>query len=921
MAGEPTIEPTIETVLAEADWLRRLARSLTRDAHRAEDCAQETLAAALEREPPARPRAWLARVLRNRLRQDARARARRERHEAAVLPGEPAPSAHDLCARLELQRLVLEAVQALEEPYRATLVARFLDGLPPRAIARRQGVPVKTVGTRIERGLARLRARLDGRCGGRERWVQALLPFAGPWWSPEGLIGGLEMATKAKVAAGIALAVGALWIGGLALGPLRGAGERSAARPGVEPVPAAGPRDAADRAVVPLVAPQGESSAGRARSASVPAVETPSTPPSIAPPIPTTALLAVHVVKRRTGLAPSSARLTVTDASPEEERAEDPLQEVPHRLAEARIDPRGQARLEVPAGMPLWLAVDPPGREQLGPDEWEKLRRTAVPLEPLDPGEERHVRVELEHGSDRVLLGQVVAAEDGRPLPGAEITSDDVPRIGLTSDAQGRFELAYSSWAPPPHLHVFHAGYSGVRLRPQWLDQAPGVPVVVALEREATVVARVTGAEGRALALAARGELLRAARVELDALGRGELGVPAGTRLDLELRAGEELLWRSREPWTLAPGERRELVVPLGAGTLVLGTLRDAEGRPLADRQVLAVPAHEDGTVEGRTRYLDEDAGDALAARTDAGGRFELASVPAGGWWLGPSTDEPWWQARERDEQALAPSFVGLELAPGESVRRVELVAHLGLWIEGRVEDEDGRGQARAVVRGGQARSNGDLQALTDDAGGFRLGPLVPGEHHLQAIGGDGVLGWPGARVTAPAGARDVLLVLAIVHSIGGRVVDREGRGLDAHVHLLRRNGSLGQSTSQREPGAFRFVGLEPGTYSVQAEGPDGRVAVREVVLEEGGRVADVRLVLEEGTRVGVRHALERAVRCGIFADGVLAADATLRPGQENFETVPAGRLRVELYSGDELLAVRELVGRAGRVETVSFEE
>jgi len=917
MAGEPTIE----AVLAEADWLRRLARSLTRDAHRAEDCAQETLAAALEREPPARPRAWLARVLRNRLRQDARARARRERHEGAVPAGEPAPSAHDLSARLELQRLVLEAVQALEEPYRATLVARFLDGLPPRAIARRQGVPVKTVGTRIERGLARLRARLDGRCGGRERWVQALLPFAGPWWSaPEGLIGGMEMATKAKVAAGIALAAGALWIGGRALGPLRGGGERSAARPGVMPAPAAGQPEAADRAPAPLLAPQGESSAG-ARSASVPVVETPSATPSVAPATPATALLAVQVVKRRTGLAPSSARLTVTDASPEEEREEDPLQEAPHRLAEGRIDPRGRASLAVPAGIPLWLAVDPPGRVQLGPKEWEKLRRTAVPLEPLDPGEERHVRVELEHGSDRVLLGQVVAAEDGRPLPGAEITGDDVPRIALASDAQGRFELAYSSWAPPPHLHVSHAGYSGVRLRPQWLDQVPGVPVVVALEREATIVARVTGAKGQALELAARGELLRAARVELDALGRGELAVPAGTRLDLELRTDEELLWRSREPWTLAPGERRELVLPLGTGALVLGTLRDAEGRPLADRQVLAVPARADETVEGRMRYLVEGAGAALAARTDAGGRFELSSVPAGGWWLGPSTDEPWWQARERDEQACAPSFVGLELAPGESVRRVALVAHLGLWIEGRVEDEDGRGLARAVVRAGLAGGNSDLQALTDDAGGFRFGPLLPGEHHLHALGGDGVLGWPSAEVTAPAGARDVRLVLAIVHSIGGRVVDREGRGLDAHVHLLRRNGSLGQGTSQREPGAFRFVGLEPGTYSVQAEGADGRVAVREVVLAEGGRVADVHLVLEEGTRVGVRHALERAVRCGIFADGVLAADATLRPGQENFETVPAGRLRVELYSGDELLAVRELIGRAGRVETVVFEE
>ncbi|HEX6884438.1 MAG TPA: sigma-70 family RNA polymerase sigma factor [Planctomycetota bacterium] len=916
MAGERTIE----AVLAEADWLRRLARSLTRDAHRAEDCAQETLASALDREPPVRPRAWLARVLRNRLRQDARARARRAHHEGGVPAGEPAPSAHDLSARLELQRLVLEAVQALEEPYRAAIVARFLDGLPPRAIARRAGVPVKTVGTRLERGLAKLRARLDGRCGGRAAWLQALLPFAQPWWSPAGLIGGVDMATKTKVAAGIALAVGALWVGGRTLGPPREGAPRSA-RGGAVPAASAAQVGSPGGTLgsAPLATPPDVASAGHARSAPAPAVATPPAPSAMASAA--LARLAVRVVKRRTGLAPSSARLTVTDGSPREEDEEDPLREDPRRLAEGRTDPGGQASLVVPAGMPLWLSVDPPGREQLGPDEWEKLRRTAVPLEPLEPGEERALHVELEHGSDRVLLGQVVAAEDGRPLPGARVQSDDTPRHELASDAQGRFELAYSSWAPPPHLYVFHPGYSAARLRPQWLDQVPGVPVVVALTREATVVARVTDAGAGPLELAARGEPLLAARVELDARGQGELGVPAETPLELELRAGETLLWRAREPWTLAPGERRELVVALGSGALVLGTLRDPQGRPLADRQVLAVPARGDGTVAGQTRYLVEDAGDALSARTDSVGRFELPSVPAGGWWLGPSTDQPWWQARERDEEALAPSFVGLELAPGDAVRRVELVAHLGLWIEGRVEDEDRRGLARAHVRGGLIGGDGDQQALTDDTGAFRLGPLVPGEHHLQALGGDGVLGWPGAKVIAPAGARDVLLVLPTVHSIGGRVVDREGRGVDAHVHLLRRNGSLGQSTSQSEPGAFRFVGLEPGIYSVQAEGADGRVAVREVVLAEGGRVADVALVLEEGTRIGVRHALARSVRCGIFADGVLAADATLRPGAENFETVPAGRLRVELYAGEELLAVRELVGRAGRVESVAFEE
>ena len=51
-------------------------------------------------------------------------------------------------ARLELQRNVVEAVLALDEPYRGVIVHRYFDGLSIKAIARRLGVPVETVRTR-----------------------------------------------------------------------------------------------------------------------------------------------------------------------------------------------------------------------------------------------------------------------------------------------------------------------------------------------------------------------------------------------------------------------------------------------------------------------------------------------------------------------------------------------------------------------------------------------------------------------------------------------------------------------------------------------------------------------------------------------------------------------------------------------------
>ena len=55
---------------------------------------------------------------------------------------------------------------------------RFLRGQTPRQIGRALDVPVKTMHTRIERGLAQLRGKLDREFGGdRGAWVVAFAPL------------------------------------------------------------------------------------------------------------------------------------------------------------------------------------------------------------------------------------------------------------------------------------------------------------------------------------------------------------------------------------------------------------------------------------------------------------------------------------------------------------------------------------------------------------------------------------------------------------------------------------------------------------------------------------------------------------------------------------------------------------------------
>lgn len=170
--------PSLDTLLAQGAWLRNLARRLASGAD-ADDVAQETWRAAIESPPdPDRPlRPWLAQVLRNTVRTAFRRSGRRRARERAVSAIEPAPpTAEDALARAQLHQRLAQLVAELDDPYRATVVARFYEGLEAAEIARRSGVPAGTVRWRLSEGIRRLRAGLDEAHGGdRRRWSALLL--------------------------------------------------------------------------------------------------------------------------------------------------------------------------------------------------------------------------------------------------------------------------------------------------------------------------------------------------------------------------------------------------------------------------------------------------------------------------------------------------------------------------------------------------------------------------------------------------------------------------------------------------------------------------------------------------------------------------------------------------------------------------
>ena len=163
-------------------FVRSVARALVTDEHAAEDVVQETQLAHVRRGdlPTNAIRAWLGRVARNLAFRSRREAARRDRRERAAARDERVPSADEILERENLRRRVVEALLAVEEPYRSALLLRYYEDVPPREIAKRTGAPVETVRTRLKRGLERLRLRLDADHGGdRAAWCAPLTALAG----------------------------------------------------------------------------------------------------------------------------------------------------------------------------------------------------------------------------------------------------------------------------------------------------------------------------------------------------------------------------------------------------------------------------------------------------------------------------------------------------------------------------------------------------------------------------------------------------------------------------------------------------------------------------------------------------------------------------------------------------------------------
>lgn len=191
-----------DSLLAHEPFVRAVVRDLLRDEHRVQDVLQETWMRALRRGPREEGslKGWLARVARRLALDQHRGSARRDRRERETARGEALESVEALHARLEAQREVVDAVLALEEPYKSVVLLRYYEDLAAEEIGERLSRSASTVRSQLSRAHEFLRRRLDARHGGaRSAWAGALAPWA--------------LATKSHVGVLAAAGIGVLLVG------------------------------------------------------------------------------------------------------------------------------------------------------------------------------------------------------------------------------------------------------------------------------------------------------------------------------------------------------------------------------------------------------------------------------------------------------------------------------------------------------------------------------------------------------------------------------------------------------------------------------------------------------------------------------------------------------------------------------------
>jgi RNA polymerase sigma factor (sigma-70 family) len=804
----------LEALLSQAGWVRRLALRLTQDPDRAEDLVQDAWAIALERPPAPHPsgaRAWLRAVLRNLERRRRRDLAIRAWHEAHAARREEARDEDDIEEQVLLQRRLADAILGLEEPYRRAIVLRYLQNLPPREVARLQGVSYDAARQRIARGVAMLRGRLDREYGDEPRAFSALCLAA---WSrrgeflrwlpllPQGVT--MMLQTKVLMAAGVViLAAFLVW-------------------QGVRPGSAVAPDRITDPSISPslsAVVKDSQEEVALDRSERMPqAVSLP------ARAIDRDRDLHGNLINP-SGEPIEGARIDVY-RNDSQGYTDDPQRTYEHQhVAQAATDARGEFGVELPIGRPFDLEVNASSfaRGLLG------FRYAG-----------ERVTIQLSEGA--TLFGRVTRRADGSPVKGARLEAsrrsgtswhEAIRILEGETDADGRFR--FENLPASPLSFKVTPRLDGAPLR-RTIDLAPGKAHEenVVVEEGVSIRGRVSDAVTKEpIADAEVGETMWYSRsVRTDANGEYVYpGVRASGPLDLVARAQgygrHERIFGGVSNIDDLPERCDFALLP---GRRLRGRVLDSEGKAAEGAFVAAAAS--------RRLDMPWPEEDWVKGRTDERGRFEIEGLRA---------DLQHTLLVRKDGFGT----VAYELPAAETESTVIDVGDIVLTsmaiLRGSVSDQAGHAVPDwdVTLNGsnadrGRFRDQRDPRdevvdhivakrtARTDDLGRFAFADLAAGEYRVETGFSNG--GTKASKTVAVATAErgeGVRLVIPEPATIAGIVTDAEGRGLYGVGLMANTAESLPQSQAGAltdATGHFEIVGLPTGSYQIRVTGNHARV-------------------------------------------------------------------------------------------------
>lgn len=594
--------------------------------------------------------------------------------------------------------------------------------------------------------------------------------------------------------------------------------------------------------------------------------------------------------------------------------------------ANVRISARGEPD-------PLWHREDPRTTGEDGVEEFEvragtdlvvraggdKYRTSAaeVRVPALAPGERREVAIAVQVDEDTVVHGVVLRSDTREGVAGVVV--ETVPLSPMAEGVQtitandGTFRLALRSYATQA-LAYSHPQFGTARSRFDG-HESPADPLVVLLDAGASIVANVIDVDGEPTKwwtvaateidsalldsgqTSSRSGLLRAlssprtttevsATVAEDSAELG--GLKAGRPLTLEVRRGDRVVWHSRAPVVLAPGERRAVTIRIGGASLS-GFVRDASGQPQAGIGLIFRPEDRDDPGYSGASAMQAE------ARTAADGAYRIAGLEPGAWLVEASTRiEGGFVRLDRKESNRILERVVLRGGP----QSLDIVIARGLRIAGRVLGADGVGVEGATVsaRAGSDAARSEARSGTD--GAFELDVPRAGTWTVEATAAGGGTYAP---VVVEAGARDVVLHLEPCARLELELVDGSDKPVDPDWVLLVRAGGIPEFhlSGLERTGFWSVDCLRPRTLDVVVTTADGLYAMRRDLALAAGSTTSAKIVLSPGGEVRVRFdGPGDTASLQVLDRGLLIRRATILRGVSIGTLGPRGEVELQLTVG-----------------------